>query len=740
MATTPTQLPVPSEKPQDLKFNAGKIDEFVTSMGWTYTDRFGSKHYTIEGINYLAQQVMGAFGYVTLTGVTFDTGATLNNPNEVLFNPADNSYYKWTGSFSGGTKVVPANSTPESSGGVGPGKWLNVGDTQLRSDLNNDNDGLGDALIAVKQPITDWPGRTQHDRNFDYLNLKDAAGDTIVGNDWTAALQMYIEYLETLQQGLTPPYSPPAMDIPPGDYGISAPLWFKQAVHIRAKGVRIYALPGFTPATVELQAGGTELYHGMFLFLNGKKGADSGQGQLRFNVTIDEGLVIDCQDIAYPNIYMERFVNSSINCTLQSSVHDALVVGPSSWGFNTPNLIAENFSDSAIRFTARSASNGSKLNVRIWGNFKTGNAGILFDSESDCNGVFVSGFIEKVNYGIIAGRGTGPVNAVGVDFEQCQFNVIRAASDMSDGRKVGPITLSNCFLHSVEGSKIYAEGSTVVVEDSRLLAGTYDFETDSGKTGLILFDNNQFESGAIGIVSGANVRGKYTHQAGDAIYNYATNALETFANTYEMKNFEWTGYPLTQTSGFTFSARASTADNRNYGRSTWFVSDRTSTDVQTVTGVTLATDNAVRYFGPMADNLIACGSVSARFTVVYAVAGTINTSDAREKQQQRLLYDAEKKAAAEIKSSIRAYRRNDEVERDGDHAKWHFGVMAQGVAEVLKKNGLNHEDYDFLSYEEWDDIHESVDKEGNVISPAIPAGSRWGVKYSQLLCFIISVS
>lgn len=133
--TTPSQVPVPSEKPQDLKFNAGKIDEFVTSMGWTYTDRFGVKHYTIEGINHLAQEVMSAFGYITLNGVTFTTGATINQPNEVLFNEEDNSYYKWTGPFASGPKVVPPNSTPLTSGGIGPGKWLNVGDTVLRSDL-----------------------------------------------------------------------------------------------------------------------------------------------------------------------------------------------------------------------------------------------------------------------------------------------------------------------------------------------------------------------------------------------------------------------------------------------------------------------------------------------------------------------------------------------------------------------------------------------------------------------------
>ncbi|UBM42641.1 tail fiber/spike domain-containing protein [Hafnia paralvei] len=135
MATTPTQDAVPSESPRDLKFNAGKIDEFVTSSGWTYTDRFGNKHYTIEGINYLAQQVMNSFGYVTLTGVSFTTGATVTKPNEVLFNEANNEYYKWTGSFSSGPKVVPANSTPESTGGIGAGKWLSVGDSTLRGEL-----------------------------------------------------------------------------------------------------------------------------------------------------------------------------------------------------------------------------------------------------------------------------------------------------------------------------------------------------------------------------------------------------------------------------------------------------------------------------------------------------------------------------------------------------------------------------------------------------------------------------
>ncbi|MEO3285378.1 hypothetical protein ABHD38_15495 [Enterobacter cloacae] len=162
MATQPTNLPVPSESYRDLKFNAGRIDEFVTSMGWTYTDRFENKHYTIEGINHIVQEAMTSIGYVILAGQTFTTGATLNSPNEILLNEADNSYYKWTGTFASGGKEVPPDSTPESSGGIGPGKWLNVGDSSLRSDLATG----GKATLIGFNAETVQDALTRHDTDF----------------------------------------------------------------------------------------------------------------------------------------------------------------------------------------------------------------------------------------------------------------------------------------------------------------------------------------------------------------------------------------------------------------------------------------------------------------------------------------------------------------------------------------------------------------------------------------------
>ncbi|HIC2891900.1 TPA: hypothetical protein ACW0UQ_004900, partial [Enterobacter hormaechei] len=135
MATTPTNLPVPSGSPRDLKFNAGKIDEFVTSLVNTYVDRFGNEHYTIEGLRWLAQQAIAQYGWIPVG--TFQAGATLTTPNQILKDETDGEYYRWDGSFLPSGKVVPNGSTPGTTGGVGVGAWLSVGDSTLRQFIDS---------------------------------------------------------------------------------------------------------------------------------------------------------------------------------------------------------------------------------------------------------------------------------------------------------------------------------------------------------------------------------------------------------------------------------------------------------------------------------------------------------------------------------------------------------------------------------------------------------------------------
>lgn len=153
MATQPTNLPVPSESPFDFKFNAGKIDEFVTSLVNTYVDRFGNEHYTIEGLRWLAQQAISQYGWIPVG--TFQAGATLTSPNQILKDTADGEYYRWDGSFLPSGKVVPNGSTPGSTGGVGTGAWISVGDSALRSMLASSS---GAGFVGYDASLDYLPG------------------------------------------------------------------------------------------------------------------------------------------------------------------------------------------------------------------------------------------------------------------------------------------------------------------------------------------------------------------------------------------------------------------------------------------------------------------------------------------------------------------------------------------------------------------------------------------------------
>lgn len=143
MATTPTNLPIPSEDPRDLKFNAGKFDEVMTSDAHYYVDRFGVKRWTIAGFKFTAEEAIRNYGYITMD--SFEDGATLTLPNQVLRYEATGEYYRWDGEF---PKTVAASSTPETTGGVGIGAWLSVGDATLRSDLSSSDINKGSSLVT----------------------------------------------------------------------------------------------------------------------------------------------------------------------------------------------------------------------------------------------------------------------------------------------------------------------------------------------------------------------------------------------------------------------------------------------------------------------------------------------------------------------------------------------------------------------------------------------------------------
>ena len=130
---------------------------------------------------------------------------------------------------------------------------------------------------------------------------------------------------------------------------------------------------------------------------------------------------------------------------------------------------------------------------------------------------------------------------------------------------------------------------------------------------------------------------------------------------------------------------------------------------------------------PNADNTQPLGGASNRWSVVYAGTGTINTSDEREKQDFVDITEAERQVALGIKALIKSFKFKEAIAKKGDSARIHFGVSAQQVAEVFKTVGLDPNNYALFCYDEWDANEEQ----------GIVAGNRYGIRYDELLAFVI---
>ncbi|MEQ5254167.1 hypothetical protein ABN234_02715 [Providencia rettgeri] len=140
----PTQKPVPSSDIKDLFFNSGLLDIWATSLEPKYIDRFGNCHLTAAGMEWIFNELVTKFkieyeqallaaGYAPAG--TFQEGAEVVSRNgTVLWKlpDGDGDHYRWDGEL---PKQVPAGSTPQSTGGIGKGAWVSVGDASLRSDL-----------------------------------------------------------------------------------------------------------------------------------------------------------------------------------------------------------------------------------------------------------------------------------------------------------------------------------------------------------------------------------------------------------------------------------------------------------------------------------------------------------------------------------------------------------------------------------------------------------------------------
>jgi len=130
--------------------------------------------------------------------------------------------------------------------------------------------------------------------------------------------------------------------------------------------------------------------------------------------------------------------------------------------------------------------------------------------------------------------------------------------------------------------------------------------------------------------------------------------------------------------------------------------------------------------GVTRDNAIDLGATSGRFDDIYATNGTIQTSDANEKQDIEALSEAEQRVAVACKGLLRKFRWKSAVEEKGDDARIHFGIIAQDLKAAFEAEGLDAGSYAMFTSATWTDEDSGEEK------------TRLGVRYAELLAFIIS--
>lgn len=155
-------------------------------------------------------------------------------------------------------------------------------------------------------------------------------------------------------------------------------------------------------------------------------------------------------------------------------------------------------------------------------------------------------------------------------------------------------------------------------------------------------------------------------------------------------------------------------------------------------------------FRPNKDNTYYVGLSSYRWKEIFAANSTINTSDQREKQHIEPFSDEVLDAWGDVQ--FRQFLFNDAVEKKGEYARIHSGVIAQQVRDVFTSHGLDATHYGLLCYDEWEDQYEDIeivdadavlDADGNEIIPeqkhtekrlVTASGSRYGIRYAEALC------
>lgn len=836
MTTQPTNLPIPSENPRDLKFNSGCFDKVINSNENYYIDRFGVRRFTIAGFQYTAEEAIRNYGYITMD--SFEDGASLALPNQVLRYKETGEYYRWDGAF---PKTVPAGSTPASTGGVGIGSWLSVGDATLRGQISEPNGAklypeLQLARWRDEGDVRGWGARIDgitddSDALISALNsgrsvLRIPAGRCIVKKSLSipqgvSLIGAGIDYWDTWhpdETRLLKSWSKGTHLIfvgtgvrnkTFGNLSNERPVKTVSGVECQFTKFTNEDASGTTPATLKSFSVAVSVTHAsqiknlrIMLNNNGIDGYNDFSS-LSLGDDWDIGLhVYDSAETVIDNVQVCGYWRVAGTLLTENDGSFVMRGNPERTRFNrfstqgirgllirnSPQIDVVSNTTNTVTFKQRPSLRLTATNA-----FRISGSATLYSftgSTSDGENITLTGITPALpaSLGVIRFPNIGN-NFSGTVFE----NTVTTSFEHSSGQSSDSLGLPVAFALEIDGYPMrnlrfdkfkaqttFDKGNTIFGDcrDTKIVSSefengimvAYSLAETQGYTGnLRLFASD--------IQASTDITG-FTPR--DAFLDNRQIKTDFTDGSFILKNWRATNTRLQWSNGQDAlvlreaSTEASVGGLHGYtlDGSRWLTVDGPTKDITILArngGIHNMADNTsvINWFGssgnvsfkgviaPMVDNSKSIGTASFRWSQVYAATGTINTSDGRCKTDVTGIEEAERKVAQKLRAMMRKFRFTDAVDEKGGNARWHFGVIAQDVQKAFADEGLDAHEYGLFCHDTWETEYAPVmgtktvvDEETGVESEVIydtgekkvhiEGGDRYGIRYEELLCFIIA--
>jgi hypothetical protein len=643
---------------------------------------------TLNAATYETQKRLAAEAGFNMVG-SFLLGATVTTTIDVVFYESDGKYYSWSGSFQ---KVVPAGSTPATSGGVGAGAWVDRTDHTLRSQLLGDSGTdsvkfkLSGVATATQKSITDFLLQT-----FVHVDWCGAVGDGVT-DDWQAIrnaidLAFYLN-INAVKFSQKTYYSSKCFSLKEivtlfSDTGFQvgkskAVIKFADntcgiVVHRSDTNCDDYGYSQIKEALPTSGGADGSIIRGLSLIRG--NGADTNIDGLTHCIRLRARASVE-------NCYISGFAGDGLHIYATSSTSDNELYGnANNWGSRDCRIT--NCRDGVF-------VDGADVNV--------GNSYHLDCSSNQRYGIYDSSFL-------------------GCTWVGCHCN----------GNAVLDILHDNANAPSVfVGQYVESGGACNIVRPARVIGGQFSGVTMSGN---YYSDTKMpgFTTEKIDLTSATTGTGYYA-----TVWNQGSISSARYSGI----SFK-VGTTVTNMIVGAVRGRPTASNNTN----------RSAIGFQIYNGSLGAYEQAFEAHGghnamePGTDNVWSLGYSSLRFTTVYATTAAINTSDERLKTFIDV-EEAERLAALAIKAVIKKFKFNDSIESKGlENARLHFGVGAQTVKAILESHGLIAESYGFFCFDQWNDEYEDVvDADGDIVGQKLirAAGDRYGIRYEELAMFILS--